>query len=184
MWRRYGIGALLVVIGSASVCALVLRSPGEPAYAGKSINQWLDGGYEDAAVALREVGPDAVPCILGKLRREHPVWGRRQTYRKLWQKVPGFVQRYLPQPKAAAFDEYRACNALADLGPQGIPALISGLEDGNPAVKLACAWALGVLQERGAKANAAIPALTRALKDSHTEVRHRAAWAIARIEPA
>ena len=175
MWRRFGIGALLLVVGSACVLALVRMSPTEAGYAGKSINQWLDGGYEDAAVALREVGPDAVPSIFAKLRREHPRWGRRESYRKLWQKSPGFVQRYLPQPKAAAFDEYRACNALVDVGPQAIPALTSGLADGNPAVKIACAWALGVFHERGAKVKGAIPALTRTLNDSQPEVRQRAA---------
>jgi HEAT repeat protein len=182
MWRRYGMGVLLAVIGAVGIGVLVGWAPNEPAYAGKSLNQWLDGGYEDAAVALREIGPDGVPCILAKLRREHPRWGRRQNYRKLCEKMPGVLQRHLPRPKSAAFDEYRACNALVDLGPQAIPAVSAGLQDDNPAVKIACAWALGVFHQRGANVKAAVPALTRALQDSRPEVRERAAWAIARLE--
>ncbi len=184
MRSRDSIILIVVVIGVGGVALCSGFAPREPQYQGKSLNRWLDGGYEDAALALREIGPAAVPCIFEKLRREHPQWGHRQQYRKIWAKTPSFLQPCLPRPRTAAFDEYRACNVFLDLGPQTIPVLIRGLDDRNPGIRLACAWALGLFHDRGANVDAAVPSLVRETQASLPEISKRATWALSRIRPS
>ena len=184
MRSRYSVILFALIIGVVGFALCSHFAPREPQYQGKSLTQWLDGGYEDAAVALREIGPAAVPTIFEKLRREHPRWGRRQQYRNIWVKIPAVLQRCFPRPRTAAFDEYRACNVFLDLGPQTIPALVRGLDDRNPGVKLTSAWALGLFHDRGANVDEAVPSLVREMKAPLPEVSKRATWAMSRIRPA
>src|SRR5579859_6554820 len=80
----------------------------EPVYAGRPLGQWLDCGYEPAALALAETGPSAAAVIFSKLRHEHPGYGWRAKYRMVWSKAPKTIQSLLPTPKPASFDEARA----------------------------------------------------------------------------
>src|SRR5579862_2573371 len=61
-----GVGFLLLV-GLVWLIHALSSSREEPVYAGKTADQWLNAGYEDASLALQQIGPPAVPFILGKL---------------------------------------------------------------------------------------------------------------------
>lgn len=147
----YASGAVLL----ATVTLLTLfksRSTLEPVYAGRSVTEWLDGGYEPAAMALQELGPSAVPWIFKNLRREHPGWAGCKAYVELHQHTPALLLTFFPVPKATGFDELRAANLLIGMGPPVVPALKAGLKDRNPAVKSACKLALANLSPKTAVA--------------------------------
>jgi HEAT repeat protein len=62
--------------------------------------------------------------------------------------------------------------------PAVIPALLSGLQDGDARVRVACAWALGEIEDARA-----VGALVRLLReDRDADVRRAAAWALGSIE--
>jgi len=48
--------------------------PAEPAYAGKTVDEWLDAGYEDASMALHEIGTPAMPY------QGPAAWGRKSFW--------------------------------------------------------------------------------------------------------
>jgi HEAT repeat protein len=122
----------------------------EPVYAGKRITEWLDGGYEPAAMALQEIGLPAVPWVFQTLRRDHPRWDYEGAYAKVRQSFPAPFVDMLPLPKTTGFDELRAANLLIGIGPPVLPALRAGLKDSNPAVRTACLMALGTLEPKRA----------------------------------
>jgi HEAT repeat protein len=147
-------------------------------YAGKRVSQWLDAGYEDAAMALQEIGPAAEPYILARVAREDSRYGTLRRYQALWIKLPAFVRAAVPRPQVGNFDELRACSALLEVGSRVIPPLSIRLNDKNPAVRIACARALGCFRQRGSNIRAAFPALSEALRDPNPEVKALAAFAL------
>ena len=161
---------LLAVLGTLAVC-LANRSDSGPVYAGKNVGQWLDAGYEDAALALQEIGPPAIPYIFAKLSREDPQFGSARFYREIWTKCPTFARASLPKPKATNFDGWRACSALLEIGPTGIPSVAVGLQSKNPGVRKASAHALELFHQRGADLGKIRSLLLEGLKDSDPEVR-------------
>ncbi len=177
MRRYWGLGCLSLV-GIILGVRLVTPQTNEPVYGGKTVGQWLDGGYEQASLALQEIGPSAAPYVLAKLRREDPRRGSLRRYHDLWDKIPSALHGLFPKPRAANFDELRACSALLELGPQVIPRLSAGLKDHNPAVREASAHALGSFRRQGKDIRRAIPSLVEDLNDPAVEVRTRAAWAL------
>jgi hypothetical protein len=170
-----------------AACALIAGlfcarpSAREPVYAGRPVSEWLDGGYEQISMAMHETGPSAAPVIFSKLRRDHPVYGSRAKYRRLWSRAPEGLQRFLPRPKAGSFDELTACNALLDIGPAVIPYLATGLEDPNEGVRLVSALALSQFCQRGSNIQPALPSLARATRDRNTVVRQEAASMLASV---
>ncbi len=168
------------LLASGALLAVALSPSPEPIYGGKTISQWLDGGYEQASLALQEVGPAAVPSIFRKLRAEHPVYGYWSKYDHWFRKVPMKLRGILPKPPSSNFDDFRACHALLELGPAAVPALTTGLRDHNPAVQLASAWALGALAERGVKVAPGGVELKEMAHSTDPNVRQRALWAMAR----
>ena len=144
-----GVAALPVIILLA-----MYRSPSarEPVYAGKTITQWLDDGYEPAAMALEEFGPSAVPWIFRTLRHDHPSFDYVAAFTTLRLHVPALLVSMLPRQLHTGFDELRAANLLIGMGPPVMPALRTGLRDSNPAVRTACQMALSALQPKRAAA--------------------------------
>jgi hypothetical protein len=124
----------------------------EPVYAGKTITEWLDGGYEPAAMVLEELGPSAVPWVFRALRHEHPSFDWLDAYAKIQRYAPTLLVSALPHPRATGFDELRAANLLIGMGPPVLPVLRAGLQDGNPAVRTACTMALTTLEPKRAAA--------------------------------
>jgi hypothetical protein len=173
----WGLG-WLALFGIISGLRLLTPQTGEPVYAGKTVNQWLDGGYEPASMALHEIGPSAAPYILAKLGREDPQQGSLRRYHDLWAKTPPAVRKLLPKPKITNFDELRACSALLELGPRVVPLLCTRLKDRNPVVREVCAHALGSFRERGSNIRIAMPLLVENLSDPSIGARTRAAWAL------
>jgi HEAT repeat protein len=175
--------ALVVLVIAAAPRVLLNRSPAEPVCADRPLGAWLEDGVEPASVALREIGAPAVPYLLAKLRREDPNYGSYQHYRKFWDRMPGMLRPMLPKPKSGSFDQARTCNFLLAIGPQAFPAILRGLGDANPAVRAACAWALGNSPKARTELPSVLPALVRCLNDPNPEVRQRAAWAIQQVRP-
>lgn len=173
---------VLLIAGSLAVRAglsfLEVQQP--PKFEDRSLEAWLDSGYEDASRALYEIGPAAVPGIFAKLRREHPQQGYWQHYRHFWQRLPGPCQKLLPRPKTASFDEWRASHALAAIGPSAVPAVSHALQDRNALVRSTAAQALAFFAEHGVKITTAYSALERAQRDKEPQVRQYAAQALRR----
>ena len=174
-WTVLGILGLLALVG----WLLLFPRPSSVSFEGRSVDQWLNGGFVDASRALYELGPEAVPDIFKKLLREHPRYGYWQRYRSVWQKVPAPCRHALPRPKTVSFDEWRACNALVVIGPRTIPRLTIGLKHRRALVRSTSAQALSVLAQRGSDLASARPALEKALQDASPEVRRYAAQALA-----
>ena len=177
MRRFWSIGGFSLLAISSGLW-LSASSPREPIYAGKTLDQWLDAGYEDGAMALQGMGPAAVPYVLAKLAREDPRSGSQRAYQELWRKIPPTLRKIVPKPKATNFDELRACSALLEIGPQAVPLLSRELENPNAVVREASAHAMGCFGERGHAIRSALPGLGQALHDPDRQVRMRAAWAI------
>ncbi len=75
---------------------------------------------------------------------------------------------------------WRSVEALAQIRPAGMAALIKLVDDKNPAVRRQVVGQLGTI---GPEAKAAIPALERVLNDDDEAVRQRAQIALPRIDP-
>ena len=181
MRRVWVLTLVICTAAGASMVAFRHRSP-EPVYAGKRLTDWLDSGAEPATMAVHEIGPAATPWILKKLRREHPRWGWWQAYQERWNRAPSLIRKALPKPRVAGYDEFKAAMLLVETGPQAVPQLRLWLEERNPAVRMACALALGAWRERGMGDRQSGEALRGALLDEHPEVRQAAAAAIAKGE--
>lgn len=177
-WRSVACVGLVLLLGLIVLRCPPPARPEEPVYAGKTVDQWLNAGFEDASLALRQIGPAAVPFILAKLSREDSRYGWACVYRDLRSKLPRDLGRLLPQPKTGAFDELHACGLLLELGPQVISLLPGALHDKNPAVRELSAHALGSFRRQGKDIRTAEPRLMAALNDPVGAVRARAAWAL------
>jgi HEAT repeat protein len=138
---------------------------------------------EPASVALREVGASAVPFLFAKLRREDPTYGSWQRYHDFWGKLPTPLHSVLPKPKSGNLDQARVCNALLAIGPPALPGTLDGLQNPNPAVRCASAWALGSWPKAREDLTTVLPALVARLQDANPEARQRAAWAIGQFGP-
>lgn len=158
-----------------------------PTYHGRTVNSWLDEyvlpygtNYNMCRIALREIGPKAVPYIFTRLKTNPPPSAFSLKVRALLSKAPRFVQKLYPEPREP-FGDVHACNALAAIGQPVIPALATGLENTNRRVRIACIWALARLDR--SRTNAlALRTLTVALQDKDARVRQHAAGAIASIK--
>src|SRR5258708_2284707 len=112
----WGFGSL-PLCGAILGLRMVAAPTSEPLYAGKPVSEWLEGGYEQASLALQEIGSSAAPYVLAKLSREDPHNGSLWKYQALWRKAPPPLKSILPKPRTGNFDELRACSALLELGP-------------------------------------------------------------------
>lgn len=176
--RRLYIIAGLSATALVLVATLVMARTPAPVYGGKTVEQWLNAGQEDACFALHEIGPVALPYVMAKLAREDPIDGTSQKYRRLWAGAPSVVREFLPKPSASNFDQTRACMALLELGPKTIPDLARYLDSKNPAVRSASAEALGLWRERGKSIEVAGTSLRKAIIDPDARVSMMAAHAL------
>jgi HEAT repeat protein len=182
-WRKIA-AVVVVIVGLSS--AVWLR-PREPEYAGKPLSYWVDqiattNLHDQAIVAIRAIGPKAVPILLTEVTQSESTW--RKVYRAIWPRLPGSVQRHLAIPKTREMnrDETRdrICSALGILGPSAVPNLIAGFSSPSRDVRLA---AIAALIPMGPQADAAVPGLIELVHDSDPEVRFAAVVALSYMGP-
>ncbi len=112
---------------------------------------------EFAAIALRTLGPEA--------RRAIPALSRLAHEER--------------RPRASV----RAICALAELGQEALPALLSALEDHQNSQWLHALLAIQRLRAQGVEIDAAVPVLTNCLSANAAEVRAAAAWVLGSLAP-
>jgi hypothetical protein len=168
----------LFLLGIVSSVCLAISHPREPAYAGKTVNQWLDAGFEDTSLAMHEIGPPALPFILARLSRETSAQWFWSAYEKKRKQLPDCIGRLLPRKRTSNIDEARACALALELGPKVIPVLAHDLQHRNSNVRELSAHVLRVWHDRGKDIHVASPYLIRATQDSSPAVRNRAVEAL------
>lgn len=202
---------LLVIAGIMSVLVWRADSSREPKYQGMPLSFWLAelqsgdaARRQQAKLAIHEMGPNAVPALIERLRYHVPSWRRqlerlcaRQKFFHLsvidenayadlardgfWaantNAIVGLPEltRMLNDPK----DCGRAGRVLPYLGVAAIPALTNAFASPDPHIRAAAVQWLGVNQ---AKFNTLWSAVLPLLKDGSVEVRCSAVQAIGHLE--
>jgi HEAT repeat protein len=171
------VGGLLI----SALLATALLRPREPVYDGQSLSYWFERlqrpNPEAAWSAIREIGPQAVPFLLQKVRRENSA--PQTWYRNTWAKLPSRVRHLLPTPKRRQM-RFRVDAALHAIGPSSIPQLISAFADPNREVKL---LAISVVRSMKQPSRETVRRLIPLLKDRDREVRGNAILALDRTAP-
>ena len=148
-----------------------------------------EGLTTEAAIALSNMGPDALQPLREGLRSEDPIV-RRESLRsigKLKDRAPldpAVVTPLLIQSMKDRDGSIRAVAATylgITLGtPEAsIPALTAGLSDDNPEVRREAATALGAF---GSAASSSVPALRKAALDSNEDVAREAGRALLKVQ--
>jgi HEAT repeat protein len=138
-----------------------------------------------AAVALSQMGPEAIPALIEALDDRDSVV-RIGATRALARMGPQ-AKEAIPALRVASKDEVilvsvMAVTALGRLGPDGIPGLIAALKDQRDwHIPEAALVALKLLGPQGAPA---VPQLLETLKHPNGDVRRNAADALWVIDPA
>jgi HEAT repeat protein len=157
-----------ILIGAFLICAAPARGEEGPRYEGKSLPEWvkeLGSVHEQerlaALDALEQFGAaakDAVPPLLKMLRDRG---NSNET------------------PNTLSIVGEAAVEAIAQVGPPVVPALLEALEDDHPRVRGGAALALGYVRPRQLQT---VPALKKLLDDREEFVRVSAAIAMWRLE--
>jgi len=138
---------------------------------------------DPAAVAIRALGPKAVPALSRAVTRKESCLD--EAYRKLWDKCPPSLKTNRLAPPFSALQLRRnAAILLGQMGHDGtnaIPAMIRALEDTDSQVRYTVAEALGM---QGRAALAAVPTLIKALDSSDSRLSLEAFVALDRIGDA
>lgn len=201
---------LLVGIGLATWFVLDSR---EPKYQDRTLSEWLreverrqnssTNDWKEAADAVRQIGPKALPFLIRKIKAHDPDWKIEavDTMRMAlnWdlneslaavhhqRAMLGFhilgrdAEPAIPKLAALAMgsDIEAGSTAFAALteigGPKVIPPLLQALTNGNKMLRSHAALALGSLRSRGA---VAVPALAKALEEQDVGVQANAARAL------
>lgn len=175
--------------------------PNEPSYQGKSLGEWLkahdrEGKFSnDAEVALRDMGANAIPALLYRLVYVQPPFGMRAFDINI-DAVRGFIVLgnqavpALPQLQALMDSTnsdvaLHAMLAACGTGSNAMPILIKGLTNQFPDVRNQAAQCLtdGPGTQFSQQRKAAIPLLIKLLNDSDESVRMNATNEIKQIDP-
>jgi len=209
--RSVGIGLALLTLAAGGL--LILRPASQSVYNGRPFAYWFSElnspSYQvrnEAEVALRGLGVDAVPYLRHALRVHETRWqiwfravfDRFQPPRQI-RVPPARIQeqaaRLLARLGPAALpatpeligalagqdpDTVRACaTALRRIGPQCVPDLVAALHHSVPAARANAAELLGSAPDFDRSLDAAVLPLETALADPDREVRRRAAPSLA-----
>ena len=174
--------AYLCAGGLALAGAIFFLLPGEPVYHGKRLNAWVadlhpsvgEARQQEAELALRAIGTNAVPYLLELLRHREP--RLRRELREFSQRTKTFLRMHADYelPWVAVVErDLQLSAAFAALGPSARPALpaLTNLLL-RPETTSVSASALARF------GSDAFGPLTRALESSHAEVRAAAAGAL------
>jgi len=183
--RRRKLGFFVVVaVGIGTTFWLVLP-PRDPVYQGQTLSYWFDQfnttNRPQAALAIRQIGTNAVPFLLEKAKSEDGDTLYERVYRTIYYRAPTILQRRLPLPKPIENNyNYRVASALQLLGVPALPLLIEAMGDKHPKVRLAAVRVTGLI---GLEANAAVPTLAKLVGDPNAEVRVMAVCALSAMGP-
>ncbi|MDB6023920.1 MAG: repeat protein [Verrucomicrobiales bacterium] len=183
MKRRARILVAIGLLALLSGVAYRVWHPREPSWQGKPLSRWVAGfeapateqSYKDSAVALRQIGTNALPMLMRMFQVEDS-----PAKQKLMEVVPRqWWTRAGITP--ASVDHHRALFALDALGPMAAPAvpeLIGLLTVTNVEIQCYAAHALGSI---GAEEQVIVPALTNALGDPNYAFRITIEESLARV---
>lgn len=179
----------IAVLGLALGLWLVGPANDRVVYEGKSLEDWslqlfgapAQAEREEAAAALKRMGPAAVPGLIKQLRTREPFF-----HKQAWAITAGLPARMKYKllgrgsPLQAATLRAAAARSLGMIGPEAAPAvpyLSRALRDSQPQVSIDAAAALGHIGP------ASVPELTTALADKNSSVRHMAAYGLGELGP-
>lgn len=191
MRKRVHIALAVMVVALVSVIAWQVLRLREPVYQGKRLSVWLvqystnhysagrDGVLDKQAEnAIQQIGTEALPVLLGKLRARDT---RLKQVMMAWaqkQKLVHFNFKSANQCHNEAVAGYEALGSLASVQ---VPSLMDTLSnDRSLEVRQAAASALGLI---GPEAKQAAPALFHATTHTNQGVRNNSLWALSRILP-
>ena len=180
MKRRRKLGfPIVVAAGIGTTCWLVLRTR-DPVYQGQTLSYWFDQfnttNRPQAAIAIRQIGTNAVPFLLEKAKSKDGDTLYERLYRTIYYRAPTILQRRLPLPKPIENTyDYRVASALQLLGLPAVPQLIEAMGDRHSKVRLAAVRVTGLI---GPEANEAVPTLAKLVSDPNGEVRVEAVCAL------
>jgi len=200
----------------AVLAALTVLFPREPMYHGKRLSAWLRDVENGGAVttersvhareALRQIGTNAVPCLLKMLRAQDPTWkteavgwlqdkcnidwsfslANSQWQRALagFETLGGTAEPAIPDLRAmiSGADRDLAIRAMRALrgisGPQTMPFFLEALRNTNLVMR---GEAITVLGNFRGRARDAVPTLLKELESNETTIRLQAARALGDI---
>ncbi len=169
---------MLAAIGVLAILGLLLWPSPEPRYQNKPLSYWVNqlgrrqpGAYDKLHNAVTATGPNAIPYLLRRIRREDAAW--EKLYRWIWPKLPNFAQTKLPQPQS--IDDITAAqigSIVSLLGAPALPFVRSALNDHSSGVRLAAVAAFSSIDPKPAEA---VAIFARLLNDSNGFIRVSAA---------
>ena len=184
-------GRTRVLAGAVAVVLLAgllwyPRPNEEPAYAGKTLTEWLKESEKTfrlwtqpeeaaAAIALRAIGPEAIPELMRLIQMDD-----RMGIRFRIQRLTGGPGHPTDAPAARA--HLRGLSGFAALGPLSKPALpdlVRLLRDPRPVVRRNAAFALGYMSSA---AEPSVQALLHCLEDEDSDVSEAAVWAVGNLK--
>jgi HEAT repeat protein len=170
--KKYRIGLVLVLALAAIGVVLYASRTNEPSYQGRALSQWLreierapdDRETEPAKDAVRQIGTNAIPYLLGMMRAEDSKL--KETFNTLVSKA--HIYRF--RIAEASDKQARAFDGFFVLGPQASPAIpeLTVLLNNPKIVRLAAA-ALIYISTNG------VEAATTGLRSTNPLVRREIA---------
>ncbi len=168
--------ALLALAVGLVVFALVRPAAREPVYRGRLLREWLvefdhryygTGSSSDASEAIRAMGTNSLPFLIGYLRSKDPPFNRQ------WVRLKARLNMSRKGGEYAVFWRRRAATACGELGQEGAPAFPSMMEAINdPHAAEEVAAALSRILPKSA------PVLTNVLAMGNVKARSSAAWVL------
>jgi HEAT repeat protein len=201
-----------IVAISFTAFAADLSSPAEPIYKGQLLSAWLEQlplyregednlasqeyATNEAVIAIRKIGTNALPCLLSWLQATNDTKSRDAIIGFAFlgdiakPAIPQLSLVLLNHPNQAYSDSEVAAMILSKLGKDGICALINALASSNTDVRVDAAFSFCLdgddskspnkearLRFRR-EASVAVPELTVLLRDQNWKVGAAAAYAL------
>ncbi len=181
------LGFCLVGVSSIALLLLWIGRPVEPVYQGQSPAYWADqlwtaepADQQIARNALREIGPQAIPFLLARMRDEQSLF--RCFYRMAYARLPSSIRRGLPNPRPEIFGlRARTLQAIGAIGPSSIPRLVRVLRDRDSQIRWIATAGIGMV---GHGLDGPVAALIPLAKDPDQSVRAVAIHSLGRLGPA
>jgi HEAT repeats len=165
-----------VYLGGGAILLLwlmVCLRPREPVYHGKQLSYWTEhlSGAEFAQSydAVRAIGADGVPWLLGRVRSIHGL--RERAYSLVWPRLPVLIRKRLPSPLEPKPVEEKVTYALSLLESNGVPRLVAAFQDRQRDVRRIAVLAIGRMFLTDQVVNQSVPGLSKLLGDSDQSVR-------------